>query len=194
MQRETAGTSGKAAAASGSVDRKPGLKARAIDEGKKALVITAYLWVLFVVLDLHKEAVLAQNHIDLVGQGFAIVNALVLAKVILIADGFKLGRRFEDRPLLYSVLYASLLFSALLIAFHIVESGLTATFRGRAFRDGLADLGAGNLQGVLSYAAIAFVALIPFFLFRGIARVIGEDRLWALVLTELRGEDAAAPE
>jgi len=37
--------------------------------------------------------------------------------------------------------------------------------------------------GILSVGAIVFVALIPFFAFREIGRVIGKSELWSLLLT-----------
>ncbi len=183
---------GEGAAGNGSGKPKPSLKARAIDEGKRFLVITLYLWVLLAVLNLHKTAILQQNHIDYEAQGFAIVNALVLAKIMLIADDLKLGARFNDRPLIYSVLYTSFLFAVVLIGFHIAEDAVLALLHGRPVAEGLADFGAGNVRGILSYAAIAFVSLIPFFLFRAIARAVGEDQIWQLVFIDGAREPAPA--
>ena len=180
---QTHGTS-EGAVGNGSSKQKPSLKARAIDQGKQILLITLYLWVFLAVLNLHKTAILQQNHIDYAVQGFAIVNALVLAKVMLVADDLKLGTRFEDRPLIYNVLYASFLFAVVLIGFHIAEGAVLALLHGKPVSESLAEFGAGNLRGVLSFGAIAFVALIPFFLFRGIARAIGEDQVWGLVFTQ----------
>ena len=160
---------------------KPGLKARAIDEGKKMLVMVLYLWVFFAVLSLHKTAVLQQSGINYTEQSFAIVNALIFAKVMLIADDLKLGTRLSSRPLIYSVLYASFAFAIVLVCFHIAERAAAALLRGRPLADSLSDFGAGNLRGVFSMGAIVFVALIPFFTFRGIARVVGEAQLWQLV-------------
>lgn len=160
------------------------LKAKAVTEGKKILAVTLYLWVFFAVLDLHKTAILQQHHIDYEVQGFAIVNALVFGKVMLVADQLKLGARFRDRPLIYGVLYASLLFAIVLIGFHIAEGAVLALLHHKPLSQSLAGLGAGNVRGVLTYGAIAFVALIPFFLFRGIARAIGEDQVWGLVFVQ----------
>jgi hypothetical protein len=190
MSQQTAQTHGKAENVADGGPGKPSLKARAIDEGKKFLVMTLYLWVFLAVLNLHKTAILQQHQINYVSQGLAIVNALVLAKVMLIADDLKLGTRIGNRPMIVSVLYASFLFAVVLIGFHIAEGAILAMLHGRPASEGLAELGAGNLSAVLSFGAIAFVALIPFFLFRGIARAVGEEQIWQLVLTPQR-KDAA---
>ena len=137
-------------------------------------------------LSLHRTAVLQQSGISYTEQGFAIVNALIFAKVMLIADDLKLGRRFSSRPLIYSVIWASLAFAVLLICFHIAEGAVMALLRGRPLADSLSDFGAGNLRGVLSIGAIVFVALIPFFMFREIDRVLGEGQLWRLVVARDR--------
>jgi hypothetical protein len=182
---------GEDVAHNGPGEQRPSLKARAIDEGKKFLIMTLYLWVFLAALHLHKTAILQENHMNYEVQGFAIVNALVLAKIMLIADGLKLGARFDDRPLIYSVLYASLLFAVVLVVFHIAEGAALALVHGKPVAESLADFGAGDLRGVLSFGAIAFVALTPFFLFRGIARALGEDQLWQLMLS--RGRRTALP-
>lgn len=162
---------------------KPSLKARAIDEAKKFLVMTLYLWLFLALLNLHKTAILQQNHIDYQQQGFALVNALVLAKVMLVADDLKLGTRFLHNPLIYHVLYTSFVFTVVLIGFYIIEDAAVALLRGRPAAEALAEFGKGNLRGVLSYGAIAFVSLTPFFLFRAIARAVGERQLWQLVFS-----------
>jgi hypothetical protein len=170
----------------GSGKAKPGLKARAIDEIKKYLVITLYLWVLFALFSLHRTLVLEHAHVDFQEQGLAIVNALIFAKVMLIADDLKLGSRFKNYPLIYSVLWRSAAFSIVLICFHIVEGAAIAWLRGKPLADSLAAFGSGDLKGVVAFGAIWFVTLIPFFMFAEIDRVLGQDKLWRLLLARDR--------
>jgi len=182
--RDTAvGTNGVAAAAAGQGHdpAKPGLKARAFETGKKTLYMMLYLWAVLGLLNIHKTVVLRQQHIDYAWQGLAIINALILVKVMLVADDLNLGTRFKHKSLIYHTLYASFWFSVILVCFHIIEGGVLALVHGRPLSDSLSDFGAGNLRGVLAIGAIVFVVLIPFFLFREIARVVGEDELWGLV-------------
>ncbi len=170
----------------GSGKAKPGLKARAIDEIKKYLVITLYLWVLFALFSLHRTLVLEHAHVDFQEQGLAIVNALIFAKVMLIADDLKLGSRFKHHPLIHSVLWRSAAFSIVLICFHIVEDAAIAWLRGKPLADSLAAFGSGDLKGVVAFGAIGFVTLIPFFMFAEIDRVLGQDKLWRLLLARDR--------
>ena len=181
MHNDTAQATGAVAIGEQVPGKKVSIKAKAIDETKRFLLMSFYLWVLFAVLNLHKTVVLAQDHINYEEWGLALVNALVLAKVMLVAEDLKLGSRFKHRPLIYSVLWSSFVFSVVLIGFHIVEHGAMALLHGKPLSNSLADFGAGNLKGVLSFGAIGFVTLIPFFVFRDLGRVLGSDQLWQLV-------------
>ena len=157
---------------------KKSLKERAVTELEKYAVISLYLWVLFAVFSLHRQ--LLQGHgISVWQQGFAIVNALVFGKVILIGEALELGRGNASHALASIVLRKSLIFAVLLVAFHIVEEGIRAWFKGEPFSGGVADFG-GTLPGLLSYAGIFFVSLIPFFGFQEVARVLGSGPLWNL--------------
>ena len=66
------------------------LKERAVSELEEYAVITVYLWLLFALFSLHKQ--LVQGHeISVWHQGFAIVNALIFGKVILIGQALEVG-------------------------------------------------------------------------------------------------------
>jgi hypothetical protein len=156
------------------------LKKRVLEEANKFLVITLYIWAILALVDLHRTIVLEQRHIDYQDQGFDIVNALILAKVVLTAEYLHLGTRFRAYRLIYSVLYKSVIFAAVLVCFHIIEGVAVAWLRARPLSESLADFGRGDLKGIASVAALVAVAFIPFFMFREAARVIGGDHLWQL--------------
>src|SRR5215813_14749011 len=102
---------------------KKSLKERAFGELEKYAVITVYLWLLFALFSLHKQ--LIQGHgISLWHQGFAILNALIFGKVILIGQALEVGKGLERRALIWAVLGKSLIFSILSLAFHIVEESI----------------------------------------------------------------------
>ena len=166
--------------------KKAALKDRAIDELKAFAVITLYLWVLFVLFATYKRLLMHENGISAWNQGFAIVNALIFAKVILIAQAFSLGEGRKDRSLLSIALGKSLLFTIVLILFHIAEEAVRAWFKDLPLSTALTDFGGGFWFGLVTYAAIFFVALIPFFTVQEIAKVIGADALWALLFTRGR--------
>ncbi len=163
--------------------KKASLKERAIHELKEYAVITLYLWVLFVLFATYKRMLLHENGISGWNQGFAIVNALIFGKVVLIAQALSLGENLKNRALIWVVLGKSLLFSIVLILFHIGEEAIRAWFKDLPLSTAVADFGGGTWLGLATYAAIFFVALIPFFAYRTVAEAIGADALWNLLFT-----------
>jgi len=162
--------SGSAVRRTGSGAPKENLKARAI------------IWVVLALLGLHRTIVLEQAHLDYRAQGFALLNALMLAKAMLVADDLGLGDRYTDRPLIYSVFWHCAAFTVILICFHVAETAASAWLRGKPVAEDIA----GGMGEVLAVAAIVFVMLIPFFMFSEIGRVVGADKLWHLLLARER--------
>jgi hypothetical protein len=179
MQNVTGGASATGAAA----PEKMSLKDRAIDELRQYVVITLYLWVLFAVFSFYRRMILQEHGISAWQQGFAIVNALVFGKVILIAQALHLEAGLRKYPRIYIVLGNALLFTIVLVLFHILEDGIKAWFEGRALATSIADFGGGTVSGFLTLGAILFVCLIPFFGMQEIARAIGGRALWDFLLS-----------
>jgi hypothetical protein len=164
-------------------EHKPGLKEKAAHQLREFLVITIYLWVLFALLVINQSIVLARGAPNYQAHGFAFVNALILAKILLIGEDLRFGTRFKDKPLVYSILYKCFIFTLFLVGFHTVERMIEGVLHGRSLAQSFPDIGGGSPQGILSLGATVFVALIPFFAFREIARVIGHSELWSLLLS-----------
>jgi hypothetical protein len=58
--------------------------------------MTPHLWVFLAALHLHRTAILQKNHMKFEVQGLATLNALMLAKIMMIADDRKLGDALRD--------------------------------------------------------------------------------------------------
>ena len=58
----------------------------------------ADLWAMFLLFQIHQYVVLAQHHIPFTQFGVGLLNALVLAKVMLVADDLRLGEWRGRRP------------------------------------------------------------------------------------------------
>jgi hypothetical protein len=160
------------------------LKERAFSEFKRFVVIFLYLWVVFGLLSIHKSLVLSQHRLDYPEHAFAIINAFIFAKVLLIGEQFRLGTRFRNKPLIYPILHKCFIFTVVLICFHIAESVLVGVWHGNTIANSFPPMFGGSVKGVLSVGVICFVVLLPFFGFREIGRVIGPKELWALILAD----------
>ena len=78
------------------------------------------------------------------GQG----NALVLAKVMLVAKDLDLGRWLQRQRLIYPILHDSLLLTALFIVFHVVEHLVIGLVEGESFAASIPHIDGGGLAGL----------------------------------------------
>ena len=153
------------------------LKQKAYVELKEFLVIVLYLWVVFGLFVLYKSVLLKEEHISSLATGFALINALVLGKIILIARALHLGDRYNNLPLIYPTLIKSALFSIVLAIFKILEEAGAGLYHGESFQQSIADFGGGTIKGILTLTLLMFVVLIPFFGFTELQRILGEGKL-----------------
>lgn len=121
---------------------------------------------------------LSEYHVRYLNFAFALINALVVAKVILIGDYAHLGRRAEHKPLFVSAIYKALLFALLVLAFHFVEEFVKRLIHGDAIARAPREI---RIDELLARALIIFCMFIPLFAFREIKRVLGEDGFNALI-------------
>lgn len=153
------------------------VKERAYHEFKEFLIITLYLWVVFGLFLLYKSVILNDEHISVVARGFALINALALAKIMLIARAMHLGEWADGAPLIYPTLLKAALFSILLAIFKVLEEAGVGLYHHKTFQESIADLGGGTLKGILTLTLLLFVMLIPFFGFTELQRILGPGKL-----------------
>jgi hypothetical protein len=161
---------------------KRSLKLRLMEELRKFFVIVAYLWLVFFVLFVHEWLVLAGHNIGFRFYGLATLNALILGKIMLIAENMRFTKRFDNRPLIVPIAYKSIVFAVLLLVTYVVEEIGVGMFHGKTAAESFPVIGGGGPAALLSVAAIMAAALAPFFAFREIARVVGEAEFRVLML------------
>ena len=153
------------------------LKQRAVHEVREYLIISGYLFVVFALFVTYRSVILEQYRIPVVLHGFALINALALAKIILIAQDMHLAD-FRDAPLIYPTILKSLVFTVILGCFKLAEEFVMGRLHGRSLLEGMSEMGAGSWKTGLTLLALLFVVLIPFFGFSELRRVVGGDRLF----------------
>lgn len=173
---------------------KPRLKERAVSELKRYSVIVFYLWILFALFELHRYVVLREVNLSSLSGwkiGFALVNALIMGKVILIGEALHVGEQLSEKRRIYSVLFKSASFALLVVCFDIVEDVIVGLIHGKSLVASIPPLGGGGLEGKLLFGFMAFVVLIPYFLYAEIRQVIGTEKLHSMILRERAKADAA---
>lgn len=155
-------------------------KERVTREFVKYWINVVYLAVFFGAFTWYRRFVLAEYQITYLHYGTAVIEALILAKVILIGDALGLGRGDENKPLIYPTLRKAIVFSCFVGLFAIVEHMVVGLIRGKGFAGGLATLWSEGKDEILSRCVITFFAFIPFFAFRELGMLLGEGKLRAL--------------
>jgi hypothetical protein len=153
------------------------LKQRAFREVKEYFAISLYLFVVFSTFAFYKAMLLAEYNVDLAPQGFALINALALGKVILIAQDLHLADQFRAAPLIVPTLLKSFAFATVLTCFKFAEETAVGMFHGQSLHASVSAIGGGSWRVILSFSVLLFVVLIPFFGFTELRRVFGEDTL-----------------
>jgi hypothetical protein len=164
----------------------PTLKQKAYRGLKSYLMLACYLWVVFALFVLYSSVILSEYRIPFAPHGFALVNALVLAKVIFVAQKF-VGKWLNEMPLIYTTLFKSAAFAVLLGCLKIIEETLRGLYRGLSYDESIrVAVGGGTLTGALVFMVILAVVLIPLFAFTELSSVLGEEKLRTLLFTPRR--------
>ena len=108
------------------------------------------------------------------------MNALVLAKIMLLGEAFNLADNLKSKPIIYPVVFKSAVFAVLLMGCHALEEIAVRLWHGGNFAGSVSDLGGGTAIRISIVGLIMFVVLMPFFAFSEIGRDIGEDERYRL--------------
>jgi hypothetical protein len=166
---------------SAEISQSTSLRQKAAHETKEMIIVTVYLAFFFCALATYSMLLLGKSELAYFTYGTAVVNALVVAKVILIGEAAHLGKRHEAKPLMYSCLYKAFLYTLLVFAFHFVEEIIKRLIHGKDIAGAFGDVPWDEL---LARSVIIFCTFIPFFAFRELGRVLGQDKFRALLLQE----------
>jgi len=155
----------------------PGFKQKAQHELKDFAFISLYLGFFFCALTTYSMLLLRKYEINYLNYSFAIINALIIAKIILIGEWVHLGRSAETKPLYQTVLYKSFVFCLLIFAFHILEEFIKRLIHHKPFGTVWHEL---DINDMIGGSLVIFCAFLPLFAFRELGRVMGEEKLHAL--------------
>ena len=162
-------------------DKKKGdLKKKIVHELVEYWINVCYLSIVFAAFTQYRRFVLAAYDITYTDYGVAVIEALILAKVIMIGDVVRLGRGLEQKPLIYPTLYKSFVFIVFVGVFKVIEHVIKGLWNGGGFTAGLIELSEQWSHELLANSLVVFVAFIPFFAVKELGRMFGKDKIFAL--------------
>src|SRR5262245_46074160 len=143
-----------------------------INFGYLAFFLVAFTW--------YRRLILAEYHVQYTNYWFPLIEAAVLAKVIMIGDLLRFGRGLENKPLIASTLFRTVMFSIWVAIFNLLEETIKGLLHGNGLTGGFGDIASRGWYELLSRCVVIFVAFIPFFSFKELERVMGPEKLRAL--------------
>lgn len=158
------------------------LRERAAEEFRLYWMVFAYLALMFGAFNTYRRLVLGESGIDYGHYGAALIEAAVIAKVILIGQALKVGKRFERHPLIIGVLVKSFLFGLLVALFNVLERATEGLVHGDAWPAIAQHLVINGPKEILARTITVIVSFIPFFALWEIARVLGPAKLSEMFL------------
>ena len=161
-------------------DRKAQLKEKAAEELRLMLLITAYLAAFFVAFLTYRRLISRELGVSVFHYGYALLEALVIAKVILFGKAMGIGRKGTRTTLAWSVLRSSLAYGALVGAFAVLEHVIEGLVHGKTLAASFDAFLSQGVYEILGRTLILFVAFIPFFAFWELGRLAGDQKIFDL--------------
>ncbi len=165
-------------------------KEKAKHELKELVVIFVYLAFFFCALTTYSMLLLREYQIKEWDYAFALLNALIITKVIMIGEYAKLGKRYEAGTLFFSAIWKAFIFTLLVFAFHVVEEVIKRLIHGDDVATASRNIRFDKLAGA---SIVIFCTFIPLFAFREFRRVMGEKEFQALLFGKGDDRDSAPP-
>jgi hypothetical protein len=167
------------------------LKQKAAHEFMEFLWIFLYLAFFFCSIAAYSTLLLNRYQVPYFAFGIALINALVIGKVILIGEYAHLGKKHEAKPLFQAALYKAFLFGLLVFAFHVVEEVIKRLIHGTDLASASREI---RVDELLSRTLVVFCAFLPLFAFRELRRVLGEDKFTDLFFRTGAGAKTELPD
>jgi len=143
-----------------------------INFGYLAFFLVAFAW--------YRRFILAEYQVQYTNYWFPLIEAAVLAKVIMIGDYLRLGHGLEQKPLILSTLFRTVMFSVWVAIFNVLEETIRGLLHGNGLTGGFEEIASRGWYELLSRCVVIFAAFIPFFAFKELERVMGQEQLRAL--------------
>jgi hypothetical protein len=122
----------------------------------------------------------------------ALIEGVILGKVIMIGGVLRLGRGLESKPLIFPTLYKTAVFTFFCAVFKVLEFEIKGLFKGEGLMGGIDALLAKDTHELLANSLVVFVAFVLFFGVKELGQVMGEKTIRTLFFKRSAGPGARA--
>jgi hypothetical protein len=146
-------------------------------ETAEYLAVFVYMAAILLAFAIYNRAILAEYGVAYLPIAFGLIEAAILAKIVVIGEAFHLGVRFDGRPLVWPVLYRSTLFAALTAVFAVVEDGVKRLLHHQKLIEHQPFDAPWAWDRAVAHAVILFVAFVPLFAIQELGKTLGPGTL-----------------
>jgi hypothetical protein len=173
--------------------KQAGWKQKIVHEMIEYWINFVYLVVVFFAFTSYRRLLLAEYQVSYFHYGIAVIQAAVLAKVVLIWEAAGAGRKYENKPLIIPALHKTIMFAIWVVGFKVLEHMIGGLLRGRGLAGGFDELIRQGVYELLANGLVMIAALVPFFAIKELGRVLGREQLRALFFRRRAGPSTGLP-
>lgn len=125
----------------------------------------------------YRQLILDEYHIETTGCWAPLIEAAILAKIIMIGEAMSVGQRLRSWPLIIPTIYRTFVFSLLVVVFSLAEHVVGALIHGKTVASGFAEVAAKDPHELLAWYVLIIAVFLPFFTIKEIEQVFGRDKV-----------------
>ncbi len=156
------------------------IKKEIVQETRELVFLALYLVLFLNSLAIYRSIVLGENIFSVFHFGYNLVEALLLAKIILLGKMMHLGERFAEKSLFIPTLYKAVIFCFFVFVFSILEHFILGFIDGKKIEVVWNEFASQGINEIAGKLLIAFLVFILLFSFMEIIRVFGQEKVFNL--------------
>ena len=171
-------------------EKQGGWKQKLVHEMTEYWINFVYLALVFFAFTSYRRLILEKYQVSYLHYGIAVIEALVLSKIILLGEAARVGRKHEDKLLIIPTLHKTIVFTVWVVGFKVLEHTIGGLLRGKGLAGGFHDVISEGGYEILANALVVISAFIPFFAVKELGQVLGREKLRALFFRRRAATDA----
>lgn len=167
------------------------IKHRAWIETRTMLWVGLYLFLFLAALAAYRAILLGGSNLGGWPLVHCAIEALVLAKVMVVGNMLRLGERYFQKRMFARTVSRAFAFTLFAMAFSGTEELVMGMIRGRAASEIWQEMVALGLKVVVARGVVMFIVFLPLFAIWEIGRALGEGKLHAMFFEARKADQPA---
>jgi hypothetical protein len=161
--------------------RHSNMKDKVRHELREFLIVTLFFTLVLGVFNIYRRLILGETGVSYSDFGITLVEALILAKIVLIGEAMNLQLVRASRNSIFEVaVMRSILFAVLVLLFTILERIVVGLIHGKDWAGIAHSFAEHGLHEIVARMIMMLAAFLPFFAFWELRRRLGPRRFYEL--------------